>query len=60
MKNQYLTHDSIKSHSVQFQEFKDRKEVGGLPKLSEAMDVLSWMDSSKKHLQKIPSVDFYL
>ena len=23
------------------------------------MDVLSWMDSSEKHLLKIPGVDFY-
>ena len=53
MKDQYLTHDSIKSHAIQFQAFKDTdsKEVGGLPKLSIATDVLSWMDRMEKHLR---------
>ena len=61
MKNQYLTHDSIKSHAIQFQAFKDTdsKEVRGLPKLTESTDVLSWMDRTEKHLWKIPGVDFY-
>ena len=61
MKNQYLTHDSIKSHAIQFQAFKDTdsKEVGGLTKLTESMDVLLWMDRTEKHLQKIPGIDFY-
>ena len=61
MKDHYLTHDLIKSHAIQFQAFKnmDSKEVGGLPKLSENTDVLSWMDRIEKHLRKIPSVDFY-
>ena len=59
MKNHYFTHDSIKSHSVQFQVFRDsRKEVGGLTKLTESTDVLSWMDSSKMHLRKVAGVDF--
>ena len=42
MKNQYLTRDSIKSHAIQFQAFKDidSKEIGGLPKLSVSTDVL--------------------
>ena len=61
MKDQYLTHDSIKSHAIQFKAFKDTdsKEVGGLPKLTANMDVLSWMDRTEKYLQKIPGVDFY-
>ena len=61
MKNQYLTHDSIKSHAIQFQAFKgtDSKEVGGLSKLTESTDVLLWMDRTEKHLQKIPGRDFY-
>ena len=57
MKNQYLTHDSIKSHAVQFKALKDSKEVGGLTKLTAQTDVLSWMDRSEKHLWKIPGVD---
>ena len=57
MKNQYLTHDSIKSHAVQFKALKDSKEVGGLPKLTESTDVLSWMDSSDKYLRKIIGQD---
>ena len=37
----------------------DSKEVGGLSKLTESTDVLSWMDRMEKHLRKIPGVDFY-
>ena len=61
MKNQYLTHDLIKSHAIQFQAFKDTnsKKVGGLPKLTKSTDVLSWMYRTEKHLRKIPGVDFY-
>ena len=60
MKDQYLTHNSIKSHAIQFQAFKDTdsKEVGGLPKLTAQTDVLLWMDKMEKHLRKIPGVDF--
>ena len=56
-----MTHDSIKSHVIQFQAFKDTdsKEVGELPKLTESTDVLSWMDRIEKHFCKIPGVDFY-
>ena len=61
IEDQYLTHDLIKSRAIQFQAFKDTdsKEVGGLPKLTVNMDVLSWMDRTEKHLRKIPGVDFY-
>ena len=41
MKNQYLTYDSILSHKVQFAALKDNQEVGGLPKLTEEVDILS-------------------
>ena len=41
MKNQYLTHNSIKSHVVQYKALKDSKEVSGLTKLTESTDVLS-------------------
>ena len=43
MKDQYLTHNLIKSHAIQFQAFKDTdsKEIGGFPKLTESTDVLS-------------------
>ena len=60
MKNQYLTRDSIKSHAIQFQAFKDTdsKEIGGLPKLTDSTDVLSWLDSMEKQLQKLPGVDY--
>ena len=60
MKNQHLTHNSIKSYALRFQAFKDtdNKEFGGLPKLTESTD-LSWMDTSKKHLCKIPGAEFY-
>ena len=47
MKNQYLTHDSIKRHAIQFQAFKDTdsKEVGGLPKLVSNTDVYrGWIE----------------
>ena len=57
MKAQYLTHDLIKSHAVQFKALKDSKEVGGFTNLIESTDVLSWMDSSKTHLCNIPGVD---
>ena len=50
MKNQYLTHYLIKSHTVQFKALKDSKEVGGLTKLIELTDGLSWMDSFQKYL----------
>ena len=60
MKNQYLTRDLIKSHAIQFQAFKDTdsKEIGGLPKLTDSTDVLSWLESMEKQLQKLPGVDF--
>ena len=57
MKNQYLTYDSIKSHAVQFKALKDSKEVRGLPKLTEMTDVLSWVDTADKYLQKILGQD---
>ena len=59
MKNQYLTYDLIKSRAIQFHAFKDTdsKEVGGLPKLTESTDVLSWLDSIEKELHKLPGVD---
>ena len=53
MKDQYLTYDSIASHKVQFAALKDNKEVGGLPKLSEEVDVLSWVDTTIKVLQQL-------
>ena len=59
MKNQYLTHNLIKGHAVQFKTLQNSKEVGGLTKLTTQIDVLSWMDRSEKHLQKIPGVDNY-
>ena len=61
MKDQYLIHDSIKSHAIQFQVFKDtyNKEVGRLPKLSMNTGVLSWMDRIEKHFCTIPVVDLY-
>ena len=61
IKNQYLTHDSIKSRAITFQAFKDTdsKEDGRLSKLTESTDVVSWMDRTEKHLQKISGVDFY-
>ena len=42
MKDQYLSRDSIKSHAIQFQAFKntDSKEIGGLSKLTVSTDVL--------------------
>ena len=59
MKDQYLTRDSIKSHAIQFQAFKDTdsKEIGGLPMLTASTDVLIWLDRVTKHLQKLPGVD---
>ena len=59
MKDQYLTYNSIKSHAIQYRAFKDTdsKEVGGLPKLTDGTDVLSWLDSGEKQLHKLPSVD---
>ena len=54
-----MTHDLIKSHAIQFQAFKDTdsKEVGGLPKLTDSTDVLSWLDTMEKQLHKLPGVD---
>ena len=59
IKDQYLTRDSIKSHAIQFQAFKDNdsKEIGGLPMLTASTDVLIWLDRVQKHLQKLPGVD---
>ena len=59
MKNEYLIYNSIKSHAIQFQVFKDTdsKEVGGLPKLTDSTDVLSWLDNIEKQLHKLPGVD---
>ena len=54
MKNQYLSRDSIKSHAIQFQAFKDTdsKEIGGLPKLTASTDVLMWLDKIEKNTFK--------
>ena len=57
MKNQYSTYDLIESHTVQFKALKDSKEVGGLPKLTEEVDVLSWVDTADKVLQKLLGQD---
>ena len=60
IKSQYLTHDSIKSHAVQYQALKymkDSSKVAKLTKLSKSTDVLSWMDSFEKHLRKIIGID---
>ena len=60
IKSQYLTHDSIKSHAVQYQTLKDLKDsskVAKLTKLSISTDVLSWMDSFEKQLQGITGID---
>ena len=54
MKNQYLTHNLIKSYVVQYKVLKDGKEVGGLTKLIGLLDGLSWMDSFQKYLWNIP------
>ena len=53
MKNQYLTYDSILSHKVQFAALKDNQEVGGLPKLTEEVDILSWVDTARKVCQQL-------
>lgn len=53
MKNQYLTYDSILSHKVQFAALKDNKEIGGLPKLTEEVDILSWVDTTRKVCEQL-------
>lgn len=57
MKNQYLTYDSIQSHKVQFAALKENKEVGGLPKLTEEVDLLSWVDTARKSLESLLGQD---
>lgn len=54
-----MSRDSIKSHAIQFQAFKDidSKEIGGLPKLTMSTDVLMWLDRIEKQLQKLHGVD---
>ena len=61
IKDQYLSHDLMKSHAVQFKalkEMKYNKEVTALSKLTVSTDVLSWMDRSEKYLLKVPGVDY--
>ena len=61
LKDQYLTHESIKSHAVQFQALKEMKDSSGvatLIKLSASTDVLSWMDGFEKHLRKVTGIDY--
>ena len=60
IKSEYLTHNSIKSHAVQYQALKDLKDsskVAKLTKLSTSTDVLSWMDSFEKQLRGITGID---
>ena len=45
LKDQYLTAESLKSHSIQFKAIKDQKDSkdnpSGLPRLSKSTDILS-------------------
>ena len=57
-----MTHDSIKSHAVQFQtleDIKDSSKVALLTKLSASIDVLSWMDEFEKHLRKVTGINHF-
>ena len=52
MKNQYLTHNLIKSHAIQLKAIKDDKDSKNSPssilKLSKSTDIVSWMDRGGK------------
>ena len=58
LKDQYLTAESLKSHSIQFKAIKEQKDnkdsPKGLPRLSKSTDILSWMDRVEKTLRKLP------
>ena len=61
MKNQYLTADSIRSHTIQFKAIKDMKDnkdsPSGLPKLLKSTEPLAWMDRVHKTLRNLIGQD---
>ena len=61
LNDQYLTAESLKSHSIQFKAIKEQKDSkdspSGLPRLSKSTDILSWMDRVDKTLCKLPGQD---
>ena len=61
LKDQYLTTESLKSHSIQFKAIKEQKDSkdspSGLPSLSKSMDILSWIERVDKTLRKLPGQD---